>query len=431
MDKIKVLIVDDESLVAVGVKKQLKDLGFSVVGTATTGKEAVNMALQNNPDIILMDIILQGDMDGIEAAETIQSQMDIPILYTTAYFDDETLKRAKQTKPYAYMVKPIKTSELNANLQMAIYNYRSEKEKDELSLQITAIIPAYNEQVSIGSVILKTRMYVNRIIVVDDGSQDRTEEIAVLAGAEIIKHQTNLGKGKALESGFKAAKGSEIIITLDGDGQHNVTDIPKLIKPLISGEADIVNGSRYMNGDDEDTPAYRRVGQSVLDVATNFNARSDITDSQSGFRAFAGYTVPAFKFRESGYGIESEMIIEASNAGFRIKEVPIGVRYDVNGSKKHPLTHGIGVLVKVLQDMEFNRPLYYFTFPGIIMIIVGLLSGLIFFGSYLNHVSSSLAPTTLAALLTLAGTFIAFTGIILHSMSRMIERIWETRINKP
>ncbi|MTK64296.1 MAG: glycosyltransferase [Methanobacterium sp.] len=422
MDKIKVLVVDDESVVAVGIKKQLKELGFDVVGIAITGKEAVNIALQKKPDVILMDIVLQGDMDGIEAAELIHTKMDTPIIYITAYFDEEILRRARLTEPYAYMIKPIKTSELNANIQMAIYKYKSEKKKDEISQQLTAIIPAYNEQVSIGSVVLKARMYVDRVIVIDDGSDDRTEEIAVLAGAEIVKHPANQGKGKALESGFKAARGSEILITLDADGQHRVTDIPKLVQPILSGEADIVNGSRYLNGDDEDTPAYRRVGQNVLDVATNFNARSDITDSQSGFRAFAAYTIPAFKFRESGYGIESEMIIEASNAGFRIKEVPIGVRYDVNGSKKHPLTHGIGVLVKVLQDMEFNRPLYYFTLPGIAMIIIGLFAGLFFFGDYLNHESSSLAPTTLAALLTLAGTFIAFTGIILHSMSRMIER---------
>ena len=265
-------------------------------------------------------------------------------------------------------------------------------------------------------------MFVDRVIVVDDGSTDKTSEIAVLAGAELIKHKVNKGKGKALESGFKAAKGSEIILTLDTDGQHQPTEIPKLINPIIDGQTDIVNGSRYLNGDEKNTPAYRRIGQNVLDKATNFNAKSNITDSQSGFRAFAGYTVPLFKFRESGYGIESEMIIEASKAGFKIVEVPIGVRYDVNGSKKHPITHGLGVLVKVLQDMEFNRPLYYFTLPGVVMILVGLISGLIFFGSYLNHDSSSLASTTLAALLTLAGTFIAFTGIILHSMSRMIER---------
>jgi len=292
---------------------------------------------------------------------------------------------------------------------------------------VTAIIPAYNEQISIGSMVLKTKQYVDRVIVVDDGSTDKTGEISKLAGAEVIRHPTNRGKGVALKSGFEAATDSDIIITLDGDGQHHTSDIPKLLKPIIDGEADIVNGSRYLNGGEENTPIYRRVGQTVLDKATNFNARSNITDSQSGFRAFAAHTLPIFQFEQTGYGIESEMLTETSNAGFIIKEVEIGVRYDVNSSKKNPITHGVGVLVKILQDMEFNRPLYYFTFPGFILIIIGLLSGLLFFADYLGGGSHSLASTILAALLTVFGTFIAFTGIILHSMGRMIDKVLTNR----
>jgi glycosyltransferase involved in cell wall biosynthesis len=288
--------------------------------------------------------------------------------------------------------------------------------------QVTVIIPAYNEQISIGSVVLKAKQYVDRVIVVDDGSSDKTVEIGELAGAEVISHQTNMGKGIAFKTGFKAAEDSDIIVTLDGDGQHHPSDIPKIINPIIDGEADIVNGSRYLNGKEENTPVYRRVGQTVLDKATNFNARSNITDSQSGFRAFAKHTIPAFRFDQTGYGIESEMLIEASKAGFKIKEVEIGVRYDVNSSKLNPVSHGVGVLVKILQDMEFNRPLYYFTFPGLIMIIIGLLSGMLFFADYLGGGSHSLAPTILAALLTVFGTFISFTGIILHSMGRMIDK---------
>ena len=244
---------------------------------------------------------------------------------------------------------------------------------------VTAIIPAYNEQISIGSMVLKTKQYVDRVIVVDDGSTDKTVEISQLAGAEVISHPKNMGKGVALKTGFHAATDTDIIVTLDGDGQHHTSDIPKLTKPIIDGEADLVNGSRYLNGKEENTPAYRRVGQTVLDKATNFNARSNITDSQSGFRAFAIHTIPAFRFEEAGYGIESEMLTEASNAGFTIKEVEIGVRYDVDGSKQNPVTHGVGVLLKILQDMEFNRPLYYFTLPGLIMIIIGLLSRYVIF----------------------------------------------------
>jgi len=422
MDNTKILVVEDEIIVAMELKHQLESMGYHVVGIAATGEEAIEVALEKNPDVILMDIMLKGDMDGIEAAKKINTHQDTHIIYTTAYSDEEILKKAKLTEPHGYILKPLNNSEINANIQMAIYKDESEKKNGKLANGVTAIIPAYNEQVSIGSIVLKTKIYVDRVIVVDDGSTDRTAEIAVLAGAELIKHKTNMGKGRALKTGFEVAKDSKIIVTLDGDGQHETGEIPILLKPIINGEADVVNGSRYLKSDEKNTPAYRRVGQNVLDKATNFNAKSNVTDSQSGFRAFARHTIPVFQFREPGYSIESEMIAEASKAGFKIVEVPIGVRYDVKGSKKNPVTHGVGVLVKVLKDMEFNRPLWYFTLPGIIMIAVGLIFGLIFFGSYLDHKSSSLAATTLAALLTLAGTFIAFTGIILHSMSRMIER---------
>ena len=417
----KILVVDEKRLATIKIKEKLEKFGYKIL-TATTGKEAVKIAVENNPEIILINIQLTGKMSGIEAVKKIHSYHNIPIIYMTDYWDEEILEKVKLTNPYGFILKPLKINEINANIQMAIYKHQSDSKKREFSERVTAIIPAYNEQVTIGSVVLKTKMYVNRVIVVDDGSTDKTVEIAVLAGAEIIRHKTNMGKGKALKTGFEVSKGAQIIVTLDADGQHRSSDIPKLVKPIIDGEADIVNGSRYIDGDDKNTPSYRRVGQTVLDKATNFNAKTNITDSQSGLRAFASYTIPAFKFREAGYGIESEMIIEAANAGFKIIEVPIGVRYDVDGSKMNPVSHGLGVLVKVLQDIEFNRPLYYFTLPGVIMIAVGLISGLIFFGSYLNHESSSLASTTLAALLAIAGIFIAFTGIILHSMSRMIDR---------
>ncbi len=422
MKNTKILVVEDEIIVAMEMKHHLESMGYSVIGVAASGEEAIELALEKNPDVILMDIMLKGNMDGVEAAKKINTNQDTHIIYTTGFSDKELLNRAKVTEPHGYILKPLNTDEINANIQMAIYKNESDKKDEEFSRRLTAIIPAYNEQVAIGSIVLNTLTHVDRVIVIDDGSTDKTAEVAVLAGAELIKHKTNMGKGKALETGFEAVDGAEIILTLDGDGQHKPTDIPKILKPIIDGEADIVNGSRYLTGDEENTPTYRRVGQTVLDKATNFNARTKVTDSQSGFRAFAAYTLPAFKFRESGYGIESEMIIEAANAGFKILEVPIGVRYDVDGSKQNPVTHGIGVLVKILQDMEYSRPLYYFTFPGLIFIIIGLISGMIFFSSYLGGGSQSLAPTTLAALLTIFGTFIAFTGIILHSMGRMIDR---------
>ena len=217
-----------------------------------------------------------------------------------------------------------------------------------------AIIPAYNEEVALGSIILRTLQYVDEVIIVNDGSDDKTVEVARLAGAEIINHATNLGKGEALKSGFSAIGDVDVVVTIDGDGQHNPDEIPSLIKPVIEDGADLVNGSRYMNGPEENTPAYRRVGQQVLDNATNISAGIKVTDSQSGFRAFSPAACECFRFYDTGFGIESEMLVDVAEAGLKIVEVPITVRYDVDGSTKNPVTHGVGVLLKITKDKIFR-----------------------------------------------------------------------------
>jgi glycosyltransferase involved in cell wall biosynthesis len=290
-------------------------------------------------------------------------------------------------------------------------------------MTITVILPAFNEEVSIGSMVLHAKQHADHVIVIDDGSKDRTSEISQLAGAEVIRHPRNLGKGMALKTGFEHAgkNGCKIIITMDSDGQHDPEDIPRLIDPILKGDADIVNGSRYMNGNEKNTPIYRRIGQNILDNATNLNAGLHITDTQSGFRAFARNTLPAFNFRSNGLAIESEMLMDAANSGFRIKEVDIGVRYDVDCSSENPITHGLKVLANVITDMELNRPLYYFTLPGAIFGIFGLAMGLSFLRSFYNGGGLYFGPTLLMILLTLVGTFMVFTGIILHTMSKLIN----------
>lgn len=241
--------------------------------------------------------------------------------------------------------------------------------------KVTVILPAYDEEVSIGSIVLLTKHYADNVIVVDDGSSDRTAEIARKAGAEVIQHKMNKGKGVALKTGFTTADnlGADIIVTMDSDGQHNPADIPKLVDPIIKGDADMVNGSRYLNGQDKNTPVYRRVGQTVLDRATNLNSGLQVTDSQSGFRAFAASTKDIFRFNAQGMAIESEMLADAGKFGLRIAEVEIGVRYDVDCSTEHPIKHGLGVFLMVLRDIEFNKPLYYLTVPGAVLGISGII----------------------------------------------------------
>jgi CheY-like chemotaxis protein len=122
------LIVEDEKILAMGLKKKLEKLGFSVTDLASSGAEAIESVKKVQPDLVLMDIVLKGAMDGIETAEFIVNLHDIPIIYLTAYADDEMLARAEKTCPYGYILKPYKDSELKANIKMAVYKHNAQKE---------------------------------------------------------------------------------------------------------------------------------------------------------------------------------------------------------------------------------------------------------------------------------------------------------------
>lgn len=217
-------------------------------------------------------------------------------------------------------------------------------------MKTIAIIPAYNEEVAIASIVKRSLKYVDRVIVVDDGSVDRTSQRARDAGARVIKHYNNLGKGVSLKDAFAEVRGFDIVVTIDGDGQHNPDEMMNLMRPIRETRADLVNGSRYLNAND-DAPSHIRAGQRILNIATNITSGTHVTDSQSGFRAFSRKTIPYFRFRDTGFGIESEMLADAVENNFRIVEVPITVRYDVeNSSTKGPAAHVSSVLVKIIID---------------------------------------------------------------------------------
>ena len=126
-----ILVVEDESIVATDIKRCLQNLGYHVTALVSSGAEALKIAQKTPPDLVLMDIVLKGDMDGIEAAETIRSQFNIPVIYLTAYADEKTLQRAKMTEPYGYILKPIEDKELHSTIEMALYKHRMEKKVRE------------------------------------------------------------------------------------------------------------------------------------------------------------------------------------------------------------------------------------------------------------------------------------------------------------
>jgi PAS domain S-box-containing protein len=135
----RILIVEDEGIVADDIKSRLIGLGYAVTGVAMTGEEAIRLAFETYPDLILMDIMLRGEMDGIGAANRIKDRMDVPIVYLTAYGDDETLQRAKVSQPFGYVLKPFKERELHTTIEISLYRYRMERELHELGLRYNII----------------------------------------------------------------------------------------------------------------------------------------------------------------------------------------------------------------------------------------------------------------------------------------------------
>lgn len=148
-------------------------------------------------------------------------------------------------------------------------------------------MPAYNEERSIARMVLGCQKYVDRVIVVDDGISDATAELAISAGAHVVRHEWNAGYGTALRTCFETAReiGADRMVIIDSDGQHDPDEIPQLLQPLDRG-VDMVIGSRFCNGNAQDIPAYRKVGMRILDITTNFLGGLSVTDSQSGFRAY-------------------------------------------------------------------------------------------------------------------------------------------------
>jgi len=281
---------------------------------------------------------------------------------------------------------------------------------------IAVLLQAYNEEIAIASMIILSSKYADEVIVIDDGSTDKTQEVAKLAGATVLHHNTNKGKGVALKTGFEYAKNHDIIVTIDADGQHNPDQIPSLIKPILDDDADIVNGSRYLNGDETNTPTYRRVGQTVLDTATNIASGVKLTDTQSGFRAFSSKSIDFFEFNPDGFGIESDMLIEASNHNLRIMEIEITVRYDVQTTTENPIIQGLSVLMRILEIMRFNRPLYFYGIGGSIILFFGILIVLALnITVYGNNMYYMAVGFTIIAI----GVILILSGILTDTLNRV------------
>jgi glycosyltransferase involved in cell wall biosynthesis len=306
--------------------------------------------------------------------------------------------------------------------------YEEELEMRLNKPSIVVCIPAYNEERTIARVIIEARRYADKVIVCDDGSIDLTGEIAEKLGAEVVRHERNMGKGAALRDLFIVAKkyNPSIVVTLDADGQHDPNDIPKLLEPLERGEADLVIGSRYVKGAKTDAPLYRRFGLKIINFFNRNMIKPNVKDTQSGFRALVIKALEEIWDTESeDFGVESEQIALAVKRGLRIKEVPIAIKYKglPKTSKKSPFLHGGEIIASILKMIVEERPLIYLGLPGIILIMIAIALGtyLLLLFNATRYFSLPIAILTLGA--SLAGITLMIAALTLYGLNRIVRRI--------
>jgi glycosyltransferase involved in cell wall biosynthesis len=215
-------------------------------------------------------------------------------------------------------------------------------------MKTVAIIPAYNEETTLADVLQRTRDFVDEIIVVNDGSKDRTGEIARAHNVTVVEHVINRGLGAAIGTGFATAlkRGADLAITLDADGQHDPDEIKKFIEAADKG-ADVVIGSRMLTR--KGMPWYRQVANVLGNLVTFVLFGAWVTDSQSGFRAFNRHALQQIQIKTNRMEVSSELIAEAKRHKLKLVEVPIKAIYtDYSLSKGQSFFVGIKTLVKLV-----------------------------------------------------------------------------------
>jgi glycosyltransferase involved in cell wall biosynthesis len=218
---------------------------------------------------------------------------------------------------------------------------------------LSVIIPVFNEELTVGNVIKRTKTVAetadlkHEIIVVDDCSEDGSLEISKKMGTRVYQLKKHMGKGYALRAGFAKAKG-DIIVTIDSDGSHRPEELPLLLVPILSNQADLVIGSRYSGKKPVSARKLNAFGVTLFDALIEFFTKTKVSDSQSGYRAMKSEVLKNMHLKSEGYEIESEMLVKIARRSFRVKEVPISFEQRTYGrSGLDPLVDGFKILLSI------------------------------------------------------------------------------------
>ena len=291
--------------------------------------------------------------------------------------------------------------------------------------------PAFNEEKTIARIVLEAQKYAHVVVVCDDGSTDLTGAIAERLGAVVIRHESNLGYGAALQSLFKRARElkADVLVTLDADGQHDPAEIPRLVKPIEDGVAEVVLGSRFVdkNGAAQ-MPVYRQWGVKVITKLSNGSGKNSVSDAQSGFRAYSRFAMEQIEaVSENGMSASIELIRAVQKRGLKVCEVPISCKYGNSvgekTSTKNPFAHGISLVMSLVKLVVEDKPGVFLGIPGVVSLALGISFGVWMLNLYAvkHQIETNVALASIS--FVLIGFFLLSTAITLYALTRISRRM--------
>jgi glycosyltransferase involved in cell wall biosynthesis len=294
-------------------------------------------------------------------------------------------------------------------------------------------IPAFNEEKTIARVVIEAQNYSHIVVVCDDGSADMTGKIAERLGAVVVHHKRNRGYGAAMQSLFKRARelNADVLVTLDSDGQHDPAEIPRMIKPIEEGIADVVLGSRFKDENGTvDMPRHRRLGVKVITKLANGSSKNGVSDAQSGFRAYGKHALDCLCVFENGMSASLELLREVKKNGLLVSEVPISCKYGAIGvktSSEHPVTHGLRLLMSLVMLIVEDKPLTLLGIPGLLFLAAGVSFGVWLMNLYAVHhqIITNVALASISFILI--GFFMLSTAITLYAIARLTAKSYSSK----
>jgi glycosyltransferase involved in cell wall biosynthesis len=274
--------------------------------------------------------------------------------------------------------------------------------------RVVACIPTYRMEEQIAKVIVGSQIYADQVIVCDDGSDDMTYNIAESLGVIVVKHEQSRGYKATLKTLFRNAlkSGADFIVTIDGDGQYDPSEMPTLLERLIVGDVDVVIGSRFIKK------------ESPEENSTNTGTSNppQLTDVNSGFRAFTPKAIETLHLIDEGVEYSSDLLRDAHAIGLMVTEVPIGVRHPKEHTADLPKVKGKKEISDSLRELLVKHPLFIFGLPGIIAILVGKAGVAYIIWRFFNNIAVTTTVIVLSVGSLTIGILLVATSIIIWIM---------------